>query len=621
MTALAIATRELRERSSFFLFCAALMTLPFLATLVPAAHTDRPTVIALVAGFLAMALSLGTAISLGASVVGRELTERRLSFYFAQPITPAALWSGKAGAALATCFAAFFIIAGPAMLVADDTWRTVWDWPFVGATLGAVVVSFLLAHALGTMIRSRSALIALDFVLAVVALGLVAAAIYPLVLAHALQDAQRIGAACAIALVAILAAAPVRQLANGRTDVRRSHVAFARAFWPALFALLLVAAGYAWWIVSASPLDFTTVALLDVSPTGEWVLTSGDAPGRGDYHPTILANVRDGQFRRLAAPPYYGIAYARDGRTVAWMQPSGENFRSAPRELFVLRLDDPHAKPVATGIRVETQPRFALSDDGARVAINDFRTLSVHELATRRLLASVPVNTNAWTGGLFFVTPDVVRIVGAENQGAGGLRVSELDVRTRQLRMTGELHGPTTPRIRASADGSRVLVHVPLRVLDGRTAAVVSEPRITAAQYTRSMLADGSVVVIAGGPRGARVSTFDANGTPGVQVVLPGASRAAVSAELPAHRVVLTSYTPGHFAPTGKGTRVFVVDLQRGVIEHVIDGVRCPMGSEWNDADPRAHVLPAGVPLPAVDESGKLILVDPATGARRAFPS
>jgi hypothetical protein len=303
------------------------------------------------------------------------------------------------------------------------------------------------------------------------------------------------------------------------------------------------------------------------------------------------------------------------------MQPAGANFLSEPRELFVLRLDDRRARPVATGIRAETQARFALSDDGSRVAINDFKTLSVHELATRRLLASVPVNSTAWTGGLFFVTPEVVRMVGAENGGAGGVRVSELDLRTRQLRVTGENRGPVTSLIRASGDGSRLLVRVPLRVLDGRTAAIVAEPRITAAQYTRAMLADGSVVAIEAAARGARVSLFDANGTPGAQVVLPGVARAGVSAELPGHRVVLTSYTPGQYAPTGKGTRVFVVDLQRGVIEHVVEGVRCPIASEWNDADPRAHVLPAGVPLPAVDESGKLILIDLATGARRAFPS
>ncbi|MBV8519508.1 MAG: hypothetical protein JO197_19110 [Acidobacteria bacterium] len=619
MTAVVIAARELRARTRFFLLCSAFAVLPFLAALLSAARGDASTVIAMIGGSLALVMAFGSAVTLGANAVGHELGERRLSFYFARPISPAALWAGKACASAAVFLGAFAIIAVPAMLGAWDVWFNVWPVPFLVKACAIVIVTFLLAHALGTMIRSRSALIALDFLLAVVVLGIGAAALYPLLVAHAVQDAGAIAVACAIGIIVILAVAPVWQLANGRTDARRNHVAFARAFWPPLFVLVLAAAAYAWWIVSASPLDFTRVALLDMSPTGEWMLATGVAPGRGDYQPTLIANVRDGRFRRLAAPPYYGIAYARDGQTMAWMQPSGPSF-DAPRELFVLHLADRRARPLATGIRVDGVPHFTLSDDGTRVAIADARTLAVHDLAAARLVASVPVSTFTTTS-LFFATPDVVRLVGVDVGGTAGLRVSELDLRTRELRTTGELHAPVAPGIRASSDGSRLLVNTPLRVLDGRTAAVVADPRITAAQYSRAMLADGSFVVVTGAAKNARLSTFDANGAPGVEVVLPGVVRAGVSAELPAHRLVLTSYTPGQFAATGKGTRVFVVDLQRGVIEHVIDGVRCPIGSEWNGADPRARIVPAGMPLPAVDEAGKLILVDPATGARRAFPS
>jgi ABC-type transport system involved in multi-copper enzyme maturation permease subunit len=96
-----IASRELRDRSRLFLIAAVMAVVPFLVALM--LRRDRQMGMAAVALFLGVAYSGGLALMLGVSTIGRELTEKRLSFLFARPVSPAAIWFGKAAAAFLVC--------------------------------------------------------------------------------------------------------------------------------------------------------------------------------------------------------------------------------------------------------------------------------------------------------------------------------------------------------------------------------------------------------------------------------------------------------------------------------------------------------------------------------------
>src|SRR5687768_866187 len=171
MTTLIIAVRELRERARLFAICAALAVLPFLATLLPGARNDRDDVIGAVSSFLALAIALGSAAAFGGSTVMRDMAERRLSFYFSRPISPWALWTGKATASILSSLACFAIIAIPSAIAIRNAWPALWmltSKQIVLMAVSGVVVLFFLFHILSSIIRSRSVLIAVDFVMATI---------------------------------------------------------------------------------------------------------------------------------------------------------------------------------------------------------------------------------------------------------------------------------------------------------------------------------------------------------------------------------------------------------------------------------------------------------------------
>src|SRR5262245_38903779 len=93
---LAISLREIWERRAVYAAAAGLGILPILALSFNgfglASGTD---VGAISAAIIFLALTGGVALMSGASVIARDLTQKRLSFYFARPISGLSIWGGK----------------------------------------------------------------------------------------------------------------------------------------------------------------------------------------------------------------------------------------------------------------------------------------------------------------------------------------------------------------------------------------------------------------------------------------------------------------------------------------------------------------------------------------------
>src|SRR6185503_3112296 len=138
-----------------------------------------------------------------------------------------------------------------------------------------------------------------------------------------------------------------------------------------------------------------------------WMIASGSVAHRGDYHASFLIDPK-GDFRRMG-PMWWGAASSRDGRTIAWARPLNV-LRPNQVEIYTLDLTQPKAEPVATGITYRNGG-FVVSDDGRRVALREGGNLSIHELATHRLLFSGRVFADRSRTFFFFVTPDVVRVL------------------------------------------------------------------------------------------------------------------------------------------------------------------------------------------------------------------
>ena len=597
--ALVIAGRELRDRSRLFLLAAAVALIPFIAAALPGSRGYESDIIAMGGSILGIALGIGTAITLGNTTIGRELSERRLSFYFAKPISPAALWTGKAVSALLASVACFLIIALPAFLVVGKSWSAAFvDAPaLLAAGIVGIVVFFFVSHAVSTIVRSRSPLIALDLVALVLAAGAMVLIVRSVALSASIRHAVTLVLVVLGAMLVLLMIVPVRQLAQGRIDARRGHAAFSRLWWPAVGAVIAVVGIYSAWLVRPALTDITHVQDLRRAPAGDWVLVGGETRHRGELTVTFAVNPATGQRVRLTPTLWWGSAFSRDGRVLAWLGPVSWKPR---RELalYVLRLGEERAED--TGLRL-SDPRFALADDASRVAIANEKILSVHDLATKKIVASVATGNVGW---FFFAEPNVVRVYQAGRE--GGTDIFELDLATRSFVQTGHLSDAAT--VGASADGSRLYVRG--RIVDARTGAMVAAlPEWEPKMLRSRMLSDGSVARCGYEGGAAHLRIYDTGGVLRHDLVLPGVKNSYVAGDTADGKLIVLASRE-----VGKEQKTFVVDPKRGVIEQVREGILGPYPS-WG-IDPR--VAPFRGDLVALDlRSWKPVLWKPGSSETR----
>ena len=207
--------------------------------------------------------TLVISVIVGMSLLGEELSNGRLSFYFTRPFGPSAIFGGKmlGGAALALIIQAVAIacvgLALPAVAWMGSTLASRGLAEVVGARVLATFACVVLGMAVGVALKSRTRWFVVDL-----ACATTVAVIATWVVLHVTRDLAlgrrgdlllpagydgrvtvlEIGA-LAVA-VAGLAVATARALARGRTDRERAHAALSTTLWPivvpAATALLVV---------------------------------------------------------------------------------------------------------------------------------------------------------------------------------------------------------------------------------------------------------------------------------------------------------------------------------------------------------------------------------------------
>lgn len=613
-----IAARELRERGRVFVICGVLAALPFLATLLPGAHGHRADVIAVLGGFLSLTAGLGLALLLGISTVSGELAQRRMSFFFAKPVSATALWFGKAIGALVISLGCFALIALPAYLVSPKAWRLHWLGAFEPLSIAALAIAglFFLSHFLSSILRSRSILLALDFACLVILVGGLSFLLRALLLGGAVEMAKTMLVVFGVIVALTLVIAPVWQLANGRTDLRRSHAALSRFVWLGLGGALLIGAAFVTWIASFGPGQLRGVDWIEEPTAGGAALVSGSGTGRGDYVATFLIDTKSGAYRRVPLPPWAGATFSRDGQTLYGLKPVG---------FFGVRFFELHVTTVAdgrradTGITVPMGGSIQVSGDAKRVAVIADRNVSVFNIADGRLLVSAPIDPNL-SRSAFFLTPDILRIVEYDLSGDSGVfRVLELDVQKRFLRKTGEQEakGVRGDRVTISADGTRMHFRGTDQLLDGRTGEPVAVVPATKGTTRGVMLHDGAFALLSQASGPVHLQLFSRDGLPLHDLVVPGVETAYFVGEIAGDRLMLTGLVKatGTVDPTGKGRRMFVIDLRQGTIELTVAGIRGPRA--WWSYAPILPRYAADQPLVGVNGQGKLVTWDPRTGVVR----
>jgi ABC-type transport system involved in multi-copper enzyme maturation permease subunit len=606
--AVLIASRELRDRTRFFLIAACMAVVPFVAAF--AVRENRPLAIATVAGFVASAYTSALALSLGVSMVGRDLSEKRMSFLFTKPVSAASIWIGKVTAGILTWLGAFVIVILPTYVFAHRGWTDMWTAGGGAITTYTLIMStslFFASHAASTTLRSRSLLVAVDFALLVIMVIAFYAVMRPILLGGGLDLVLTMMTVIGVTLLAVLVVAPVWQISRGRIDPRRNHAAFSMAFWSGAAIVLLAAAGYSWWVISPNLSSIDQRNALEQSASGRWLYLSGQTPRRGAYLASFLVDTATGRSERVPVSTWSGVHFSNDGKSIVWMQAEGLFLRNGQFRFFTRKLE-PGAEHVATPLVMGMPSDAALSDDGSRVAVISGQQLSVYELASGRLLGAANGFDGRSVADLVFAGPRVVRVI---ERSPDGLRIREFDMTRRKVATTLERPSPARSSIgtKMSADGSRIFIRHASAVFDTHTGALLATLPITAQKpFFNSMLRNGSMIVT----RDAKLYHFDRNGKLIGEVPLP-VPQAAVVGELGESKLLL-----GVTGANPKQWRMLIVDLAKHELVTNVDGVLGPIPA-WSM--PVLRRFDEGAQFIGVDSARNLVVWDARTGAKRPFGS
>jgi hypothetical protein len=599
--ALAIAARELNERRSIFLTAAVLATIPYAVLLIPEVERfGRSTAVAMTGIFVAICYVTGLALLLGGTLLGRELVEKRMSFYFGKPIGERTIWFGKLAGGLATLAAVTAIITVPTLLGSGH------EAPRLLRALGyfslAAMTLFLVSHAVTTMFRSRSMLILADLA----AFAVVGTAAYLMV--HALSAGLAVNLvdallwSLAISGLAILIAAGAWQLSRGRIDVRANHRELSKFLWSGTAAMLAVAGAAVLWVVMATPDDLWLRVYAMQVPNSDWVITSGPVKNRGDYQAAFFKNVATGEYQRIPANEmWWGGFWTRDGRHVGHVRRT--------RELEMLSMNRERVTSTPTRIIVPPRAIVIPSDDVKRVAILSKDMVTVEALADGRTLAAARLPSGSYRA--FFVTPDLLRLYRAEDRQAD---IYELDVPAKKLAKTGTFSTSGTLWFIASPDGSRLLARSAtpegseLLVLDARTGARIGSFGMQQKGFFGLILSDGRIATL--NTRDAKtLSIHGADLSLQRQVPLPGIPAIRMIREVQGGRILLVGDTGerGVSPVPLDNTRLRIIDANSGATIREEQRLH-PLQSDvfgYDVADPRRTVIPAGAPL-IVHDKGKM---------------
>ncbi len=672
----ALVRREIFERRLLLLVSAFLGLVPIVLPLLPGSTERFSPEDLRVAVLMVMVVLFGgaTLLIIGATIVGRDLSEGRLGFYFSHPVSAWALWGSRLVAAWVLFLASLLLMIGPS--AAFDLGQWIEDssdhpmfgvpgapsgraWPMLvfdqvflhpdfdadsvpavsavsklACVLGTSLLLLVLTHAVSTIVRGRSlwALADLGGLSAVVALAWAAR--------DELVREQALGALVwaewmllTWILGALLLAGGV-QLARGRTDLQRGHRFLSATLWPVLILGALAFNAGARWVTGSTIDDLEQLSFTRASPNEDWLLVGGRLRHRAGAAAAFLLkvppsspkgdklNMRSQTSWRLGDLNVVStwLEFSADGGTVVWA--SCERFRPMDCELWAKDLRDVESPPRRTGVPITSAwVPIALAADGSRLAKVEKGHLVVYDLSTASVLAAVEAND---LRALYFASRDLVRFhQPIVEEVYWRNRIRQLDLRTRRSVETGDL--PKGIVIRHSQEGDLVFK---LSLFEGHD----SEGEIRFGLYRGdtgeplfeldgiwlspdpdrvAFLADGRIVLGLPGQHDLTLLVLSPDGEEEHRVERPKATGIRFCGELEPGRVVLTF--------TEYITPEVAAASEPGLRTYVLDAGTGELTLLLDDA------VPLGAPARTLDRrllqtaGGEVVEWHPRTGERRTL--
>ncbi|HUP64137.1 MAG TPA: hypothetical protein VM557_02500 [Thermoanaerobaculia bacterium] len=432
---LAITARELQERRLVFLaaFLAGVVTI--LVAYFRSFGMGREDSLIVGAFSMIAVFSIGVGLLGGASMMARDLVERRMSFYLARPVSMMEIWGGKMLAALVLALLSATIVVIPIVLVGGRPLLAGLQREDVGgvvslSALGAVA-AVALGHYLSITARSRSTWVALDLVAPL----LLAIPIAMVVRWFAGGSAVKLIGGSAVALVTafvlLLWISSAVGLARGRAELREVHKRTSILLWGGMAIVVASFLAFGGWVRSAGPEDIRSFYSVDPSPSGDGVVVSGRMRGRADYFSTFYLTA-DGRSERIT--PSSETIYSADGRVAVVCERGGALLPSVFAErgcdaVEVLRFDGNGVSSRRTTISFRDDNTKVLSPNGSLMAAISNNTFTVWNLAREQMMASARMPAALGVRRLGFMDETTIRFIGTANvEGQNHVEVHEFDL-------------------------------------------------------------------------------------------------------------------------------------------------------------------------------------------------
>lgn len=601
---LLVARREIVDRKNVFI---AAVVVSLLTLLLPFLHfnpisraqlTDAMAVLSAMVAFL---FAVAIAMMCGATMIGRDLSERRLGFYLARPLSAASIWFGKLFGTMVVVFVSAALIVIPSMTFNRFQMPRSWslDEMAVAAPL-ILVATVLIAHLLSTLIRSRSAWIAVDLSV----LGIFGftfwSALEKFFTALSIDVAMRIiGIAGGVIFVALMVSGVV-QIAAGRADVRRSHRALSIFMLSVIVVVTLATVAFAVWFFNPDIDDLREIHQVKQIPHSSWAVVGGNAKGRGRmYAPTFLYDTASGRAIHLGtASAHFRPTVSADGsKVIAWGMSGSAGWRAA--EGLVVDLEQLTEKPTRLVLPNTLNGTASfLSSDGRYLLSLGEDNLGVFSTGDGTSLMSAAAHAKK----AVFISPTVARIFEPR---ANALEIRELDVTRKTVRAIGTIPG-SWDHVNPNANATRVIVKTAPKVgndarlqstlVDGGSGDVIAPLGPIHAQF----LPDDRIIGIGQG----ELLLFDQNGAPVKRLAMKGQNAYPVATSRDGKSLYLIVKNANDNWKKGS---TLVVSLDSFTVTGTLGDLR-PAADSWST-------------LGAVDlfgdSDGGVVRIDPRTGERK----
>ncbi|KAF0247558.1 MAG: hypothetical protein FD167_3042, partial [bacterium] len=408
--------------------------------------------VGIIAYAIMLCCAVGFSLLVGSSILGTDLANRRMSFYFIRPLSSLTVWGGKMLGALALIFGGSMITVLPSAIFFAQSTKQLLTFEYIFSFVAMSLFCLGLGLIAGIIFRSKSFLLGLDLALVPITIGLATVAFVRIVSAYRgdyfLQEIgfsrnfDPIATIITVIGLAMIIGSGIG-LVVGRTDIKQVHRAASAGLWGLMLFVVLGGLGFSQWIVSASPKDIVSISRRYDSAGDKWLLVSGRAWGRGQYSPTFLLNPKTDDYIRI--PEYSGITISEDGSRAIWIEEKG--LLDKDYQLVKMNLKDAAAKPVYTNFHFPYRNDWELSDDGSQALVIRQKLVTVFDLNENKELATVHIPSTSewpWPFKVKFSNPELIRFYygGEQNKDMTLIEIFDFDLKNKKISKVGKFDLP-----------------------------------------------------------------------------------------------------------------------------------------------------------------------------------